>query len=203
MVSSTSSVPLILMPFHLKTVSIDLQSQLCSPCYLRSTMPSFLSPPLLLMIYFDIDHLLNVTQFLSFIQYFDIPGDVRLLMQKTYICFASATYAKQTGLRPHLFTAMAETEIVSSTGRYSLLNFGDAVSNVSDYNYNLHHCNLLIIMIDKTLCFLPFPEFQEFSLLLDLFLNILYIGAVQFPLDIDLQLSTLDWILKHPYGLFS
>ena len=70
---------------------------------LRSTTLSFLSPPLLLMIYFDIDHLLNVTQFLQFLQRFDLSDDLLFLVKKTYICFASATYAKQTGLPPHRF----------------------------------------------------------------------------------------------------
>ena len=161
---------------------------------------SFLSPPLLLMIYFDIDHLLNVTQFLQFLQRFDLPDNLLFLVQKTYIRFASATYAKQTGLPPHLFTTMAEGETLSAQSTYSLQNFGGAVSNALEYNYHLHHCNVLIIMIDTILCFLPFPEFNDFSMLLDLFLNILYIAAEQFPLPVNLHLSTLKWITKHPYN---
>ena len=167
---------------------------------LRPTTLSFLSPPLLLMIYFDIDHLLNVTQFLQFLQRFDLSADLLFLVQKTYVCFASATYAKQTGLPPHLFTTMAEGETTAQP-IYSLQNFGGAVSNALEYNYHLHHCNVLIIMIDTILCFLPFPEFNEFSVLLDLFLNILYIAAEQFPLPaFTLHLSTLKWITKHPFN---
>ena len=52
----------------------------------------------------------------------------------------------------------------------------------------------------QCLCFLPFPEFNECSVLLDLFLNILYIAAEQFPLPINLHLSTLKWVTKHPYN---
>ena len=74
------------------------------------------------------------------------------------------------------------------------------MSNALEFNYHLHHCNVLIIMIDTILCFLPFPEFNEFSVLLDLFLNILYIAAEQFPLPINLHLSTLKWITKRPYN---
>jgi len=70
------------------------------------------------MIYFDIDHLLNVTQFLQFLQRFDLSDDLLFLVEKTYICFASATYAKQTGLPPHLFTTMAEGETLSGPPTY-------------------------------------------------------------------------------------
>ena len=166
--------------------------------FLRSTPISFLSPPLLLMIYFDIDHLLNVTQFLQLLQHFDLSDEIRNLVQKTYVCFASATYAKQTGLPPHLFSNMAEGETLSFQGPYSLHHFRDAVSNVFEFNFHLHNCNVLIIMIDTIICFLPFPEFHEFSLLLDMFLHILFIAAEQFPYPQHSHLSTLRWIHKHP-----